>query len=146
MLELDQKYLNAKRAETKRLVEVESFDWPSADAKADGEAKWLRQREEEKIGLTEQMRAAESQKRHELAIQASEAEGLAPARVGVALDGARLHVVRADLRPNPHAHVRVRHVQSLCGYVLGPVDCHAEHAALTLARRTASDGRRSRRT
>ena len=76
MLELDQKYLNAKRAETKRLVEVESFDWPSADAKADGEAKWLRQREEEKIGLTEQMRAAESQKRHELAIQASEAEGL----------------------------------------------------------------------
>jgi hypothetical protein len=76
MLELDQKYLNAKRAETKRLVEVESFDWPSADAKADGEAKWLRQREEEKIGLTEQMRAAESQKRHELAIQASEVEGL----------------------------------------------------------------------
>ena len=84
MLELDQKWGTAKQHEAQRLVEVEGMSWEEAEKKATGEARWLRQREEEKISLAEQMSAAESEKRHQLAIEASSAEasaGLSEANV-----------------------------------------------------------------
>ena len=72
MMELDQKWGAAKQKEAKRLVEQEGMAWPDAEKKAQGEARWLRQREEEKISLQEQMSEAEAEKRHALAISASE--------------------------------------------------------------------------
>ena len=74
MMELDQKWGAAKQKEAKRLVEQEGMAWPDAEKKAQGEARWLRQREEEKISLQEQMAEAEAEKRHALAISASEQE------------------------------------------------------------------------
>ena len=74
MMELDQKWGAAKQKEAKRLVEQEKMSWADAEAKAKGEARWLRQKEEEKILLAEQMSEAEAEKRHALAISASEQE------------------------------------------------------------------------
>lgn len=74
MMELDQKWGAAKQKEAKRLVEQEKMSWADAEAKAQGEARWLRQKEEEKISLAEQMSEAEAEKRHSLAISASEQE------------------------------------------------------------------------
>lgn len=74
MMELDQKWGAAKQKEAKRLVEQEGMAWPDAEKKAQGEARWLRQREEEKISLQDQMAEAEAEKRHALAISASEQE------------------------------------------------------------------------
>ena len=74
MMELDQKWGAAKQKEAKRLVNQEGMTWKDAEKKAQGEARWLRQREEEKISLQEQMAEAEAEKRHALAISASEQE------------------------------------------------------------------------
>ena len=72
MTELDQKWGAAKQKEAKRLVDKEGMSWKDAEKKAQSEAQWMRQHEEEKIMLQEQMTEAESEKRHALAIAASD--------------------------------------------------------------------------